>query len=95
MTSRGRRGVAGVQAARGIARGTHTRRVPGLGRGVRPNGRRPASVFVYGGLAACRRGRAWPYLRRRARGRSGSKQLQVPYFELNFLNFSKLNCTKV
>jgi hypothetical protein len=57
MTARGRRGVAGVQAARGIVQGTHTRRVPGLGRGVRPNGRRPASTFVYGGLAACRRGR--------------------------------------
>jgi hypothetical protein len=62
--------VAGVQAARATVRGTHTRRVQGLGRGVRPNGRRPASAFVYGGLAACRRGRAWPYARRRARGRS-------------------------
>jgi hypothetical protein len=92
--ARGRRGVAGVQAERGIVRGTHTRRVPGLGRSVRPNGRRPASAFVYGSLASCRRGRAWPYPRRRARGRSGSKQLQVPYFELNFLNFSKQNCTK-
>jgi hypothetical protein len=49
--------VAGVQAARGVVRGTHTRRVQGLGRGVRPKGRRPASAFVYGGLAACRRGR--------------------------------------
>jgi hypothetical protein len=87
--------VAGVQAARGIIQGTHTRRVLGLGRGVRPNGRRPASTFMSCGLAACRRGRAWPYPRRRARGRSGSKQLQVPYFELNFLNFSKYNCTKV
>jgi hypothetical protein len=61
MPARGRRGVAGVQAARGTVRGTHTRRVQGLGHGVRPNGRRPASTFVYGGLAACRRGRAWPY----------------------------------
>jgi hypothetical protein len=57
MTARGRRGVAGVQAAHGIVEGTHSRRVPVLGRGVRPNGRRPASAFVYGGLAACRRGR--------------------------------------
>jgi hypothetical protein len=57
MTARGRCGVAGVRAARGIVQGTHTRRVQGLGRGVLPNGRRPTSAFVYGGLAACRRGR--------------------------------------
>jgi hypothetical protein len=56
MTTHGRRGVAGVQAARGTVRGTHTHRVQGLGRSVRPNGRRPASAFVYGVLAACRRG---------------------------------------
>jgi hypothetical protein len=70
MTARGRRGVANVQAARGTVRGTHTRRVQGLGRGARPNGRRPASAFVYGGMATCRRGRAWPYVRRHACGRS-------------------------
>jgi hypothetical protein len=57
MTARGQRGVAGVQPTRGIVRGTHTRRVQGLGCGVRPNGRRPTSAFVYGGLAACRHGR--------------------------------------
>jgi hypothetical protein len=33
--------------------------------------------------------------RRRAVRRSGSKPFQVPYFELNFLKFSKQNCTKV
>jgi hypothetical protein len=70
MTARGRRGVAGVQADRGTVRGIHTRRVQGLGHGVRPNGRRPASAFMYDGLAARRRGRAWPYARRRAHGRS-------------------------
>jgi hypothetical protein len=70
MTAHGRRGVAGVQAARGTVRGTHTHRVQGLGRGARPNERRPASAFVYGGMAACQRGRAWPYARRRARRRS-------------------------
>jgi hypothetical protein len=70
MTACGRRGVAGVQAACGTVRGTHTRRLQGLGRGVRPNGRRPASAFVYGGLAACWRGRAWPYTRRHMSGHS-------------------------
>jgi hypothetical protein len=52
MTACGRRGVAGVQAARDTVQGTHTthtRRVQGLGRGARPIGRRPASAFVYGG----------------------------------------------
>jgi hypothetical protein len=56
MTARGRRGMAGEQAARGTVQGSHTRRVLGLGRGIRPNRRRPASAFVYGVLAACRRG---------------------------------------
>jgi hypothetical protein len=70
MTARGRLGVASVQEARGTIRGTHTRRVQGLGRGARPNRNRPASAIVYGGMEACRRGRAWPYERRRARGRS-------------------------
>jgi hypothetical protein len=32
--------------------------------------------------------------RRRAGQRSASKPFQVPYFELDFLNFSKQNCTK-
>jgi hypothetical protein len=56
MAARGRRGVTGELAARGTVQETLTRRVPGLGCGVRPNGCRPASAFVYGGLAACRRG---------------------------------------
>jgi hypothetical protein len=70
MTARGWRGVAGVQAARGTIRGTHTRRVQGLGRGAQPNGRSLSSAFVYGGMEASRRGRAWPYARHRARERS-------------------------
>jgi hypothetical protein len=49
MTTRGRRGVAGVQAARSTVRGTHTRHAQGLGHGARPIGRRPASAFEYGG----------------------------------------------
>jgi hypothetical protein len=49
MTARVRRGVAGVQTARGTVQGTHTRRVQGLGRGARPIERRPASTFVYDG----------------------------------------------
>jgi hypothetical protein len=94
MTARGRRGVAGVQAARGIVRETHTRRVPGLGSGVRPKGAglpRRSCTAAWRHADAAGRG----HTRRRARGRSGSKQLRVSYFELNFLNFSKQNCTKV
>jgi hypothetical protein len=56
MTARGWRGVTGELAARGTVQETLTRRVPGLGCGVRPNGRRSSSAFLYGGLAACRRG---------------------------------------
>jgi hypothetical protein len=56
MAARGRRGMTGELAARGTIQETLTRRVPGLGCSVRPNGRRTASAFAYGGLAACRRG---------------------------------------
>jgi hypothetical protein len=49
MTARGRRGVAGVQAARSTVRGTHTRHAQGLGRGARPIRCRPASAFEYSG----------------------------------------------
>jgi hypothetical protein len=77
MTVRGRRGVAGVQAARGTVQGTHTRRVQGLGHGARPIGRRPASAFVYSGMVwhadATGRGQ---YVRRRARGRSACFAVQ-------------------
>jgi hypothetical protein len=94
MTTRGRHGVAGVQAARGTFRGTHTRRVQGLGRGARPNRRRRASAFVYGGMVACRRGRAWPYARRRARGTLPALQFSIALFDHLLLKISKQKWSK-
>jgi hypothetical protein len=67
MAVRGRRGVAGVQAARSTVQGTHTRHTQGLGLDTRSIGRRPASAFVYGRYGSSLHG---ALAQRRARSRS-------------------------
>jgi hypothetical protein len=92
MTARGRRGVAGVQAARGTVRGTHMHRIQGLGRGARPNGRRPASAFMYGSMPT------WPgvgHTRDVVRGGAlPVLQFSIALFDHRLLKISKQNWTK-
>jgi hypothetical protein len=70
MTARGRRGVAGVQAARSTVQGTHTRHAQGLGLDAQSIGRKPALAFGYDQYGGGRRGAddaAWATSRARAR----------------------------
>jgi hypothetical protein len=60
--------------------------------GAWTGGSATASAFGPGGKGVVS---ARDAARRRAVRRSGSKPFQLPYFELNFLKFSKQNCTKV
>jgi hypothetical protein len=54
--ARGRRGVAGVQAARSTIQGTHTRHAQGLGLDARSIRRKLALAFGYGQYGGGRRG---------------------------------------
>jgi hypothetical protein len=86
--------VAGVQAARGTVGGTHTRRVQGLGRGARPNRRRPDSAFVYGALRhadAARRGHTRDVVRT---GALPVLQISIALFDHILLKISKQKWTK-
>jgi hypothetical protein len=69
IMARGRRGVAGVQAARSTVQGTHTRHVQGLGLGARSIERKPASAFGTAGTVAGDVAPTMPHRRRRTRRR--------------------------
>jgi hypothetical protein len=94
MTARGRRGATGLQAARGTVQGTHTRRVQGLGRGAWPIRCRPASAFVYGGMAARRRARAWAIRATSCAQRSSCFAVQQALFDHRLLKILKQKWTK-
>jgi hypothetical protein len=90
-----RRGYGGTAAHGCEARGAKEEGRDGGSMAHGPTGRRLPRHSDLRGRSRRARATRRDATRRGAVRRSGSKPFQVPYFKLNFLKFSKQNCTRV